>query len=163
MLRANHSHPVSLAQFFHSCSCLQFLFYTSNSATSLFPHFLMPFSPPHHTQNAVWPFQKLFMVLHSLFLLLLLFLSQVQAQRATGNEAVNTRTKTEKAAQPKRKHKVEKRTSNLHNTSKATASPSQLSPVLDLSCMWNTRFLYMDPSFLKTYLLFSWLTISDSN
>lgn len=106
MLTANHSHPVSLAQSFHSCSCLQFLFYdTSHRATSLCRH-PSPQPPPAHPlailEHLISLHKVCFYYCHS-------SPSQVQAQRAAGNLAINTRQKTVKTAQPKRKQRAEKR------------------------------------------------------
>lgn len=148
MLTANHSHPVSLAQSFHSCSCLQFLFYdTSHRATSLCRH-PSPQPPPAHPLAIL----EHLISLHKICFYYCHFSSsQVQAKRAAGDQAINTRKKTVKTAQPKRKQKAEKRNKHSFIINKATASPSQL--LLFSFCTECGTHAFWNPLFLKMYLL----------
>ena len=124
MLTPNHSHPVSLAQSFHSCSCLQFLFSdTRPSAAAQRP-------TPKHGMS-FWPFQKLLISLHKVCCYYCDSSSpQFKLQRAVGNEAINRRGETEKAAQPKRKPKVQKRNQHLVRDHCFSQSELHVAPTL---------------------------------
>lgn len=153
MLTANHSHPVSLAQSFHSCSCLQFLFMILVTMQHLCA------ATPHPNLNPILKILENLISLHKVcFYYCYSSSSQDQAQRGAGNEAINTQKKTAKAAQPKRKQRAEKTSKRSFIINKATASPSQLSLLFSICTECGTH-TFWNPSLLRMYLLPFWLNI----